>query len=174
MPRRSTISQLPDNVRAELERNLVNNVFSDYHALADWLIEQGFSISKSAVHRYGQEFEKQLSAIKLATEQARSIVESVGDDENLLADALTRLTQQKAFQALINLDLEADEDLSLTKLGQMVAALNRTSISLKKYQLEIRDKIEAKFKALDAEGGKSKLDPETLRRVREEVYGIFS
>jgi hypothetical protein len=45
---------------------------------------------------------------------------------------------------------------------------------LKKYQLEIRDKIEAKFKALDSEGGKGKLDPETLRRVREEVYGIFS
>ncbi|MGB3208669.1 MAG: DUF3486 family protein [Crinalium sp.] len=176
MPRRSSVNQLPEEFKSELDQRLISTEFSNYQGLADWLLEQGFSISRSAIHRYGQEFEKQLSTIKTVTEQAKAIVETVGDDENNLADALTRLAQQKAFQALVDLDLysEASEKLTIKDLGQMVAALNKSSISLKKYQTEVKEKLEAKFKDLDAEGGKGgKLDPETLRRVREEIYGIF-
>ena len=54
MARRSSIDGLPEEVRRWLERALAENNFSGYVALEDMLRERGYSISKSAIHRYGQ------------------------------------------------------------------------------------------------------------------------
>ena len=53
MARRSSIDGLPEEVRRWLERALAENNFSGYVALEDMLRERGYSISKSAIHRYG-------------------------------------------------------------------------------------------------------------------------
>ena len=41
MPARSKITQLPDEIRAELERRLITGGFSDYSSLELWLRDQG-------------------------------------------------------------------------------------------------------------------------------------
>ena len=97
----------------------------------------------------------------------------MGDDSNHLGDALTRLAQHKAFQILSTLDLEAEE-VSLVKLGNMIAQLNKAAISQKKWAVEIQQKLNEKLIKLESEGTKGKLDNDTLRRVREEIYGIFN
>jgi len=172
MPKRSAVKGLPTDVKAWLDHALIKNNFSDYKALEDALKEKGFSISKSSIHRYGREFEGKLAAIKLATEQARAVVEEVGDEENALGDALTQVVQQKAFDALMKLDDPGK--VNLASIGKMVADLNRSSVTLKKYRAEVRGKMDERLKALEAEAGKNgKLDPTTLKRVREEIYGVF-
>ncbi|WP_230472492.1 phage protein Gp27 family protein, partial [Kingella kingae] len=40
---------LPENVRREFERRLIENGFANYTDLAAWLNEQGYQISRSAV-----------------------------------------------------------------------------------------------------------------------------
>lgn len=49
-------------------------------------------------------------------------------------------------------------------------------MTLKKFQREVREKIAAKMDALEAEAGRAQgkagFDLETLRRVREEIYGL--
>jgi hypothetical protein len=57
---RSTVYALPPNVRAEIERRLVENGFSDYVSLADELKKRGHKVSKSALHRFGQALEKRV------------------------------------------------------------------------------------------------------------------
>lgn len=52
MARRSTIDKLPENVRRWLERALNESGFSGYSELESLLREQGYVISKSAIHRY--------------------------------------------------------------------------------------------------------------------------
>ena len=91
MPTRSKVMQLPESVRSQLDQKLIANGFSDYPALADWLAGQGFEIGKSSLHRYGQEFEDKLAALRIATQQAQAIGEAVEDDGNALGDALVRL-----------------------------------------------------------------------------------
>lgn len=70
MPRRSRVSQLPANIRAELQQRLINNSFSDYEGLASWLAEEGFPVSISAIHRYGQALENLLPDIDLTDDQS--------------------------------------------------------------------------------------------------------
>ena len=67
MPQRSKILTLPDNVKADLNNRLISGGFAGYEALSEWLISEGYEISKSALHRYGTEFEQRLGAIRVAT-----------------------------------------------------------------------------------------------------------
>jgi phosphohistidine phosphatase SixA len=104
MPRRSTLNNLPEEIRSELDRQLIAKGFADYHALAKWLADQGFEISKSSIQRYGSKFQAQLEALKIVTEQAKLISDHVGDDANTMADALTRLVQEKLFNIILSLE----------------------------------------------------------------------
>lgn len=171
---RSAVTQLPEEIRGELDKRLVSSGFSNYQGLADWLIEQGYEISRSAVHRYGQEFERRLSAIKVATEQAKAITSSSGDEEGAMNEALIRLVQQKAFDVLLNLAEDPDKEAMLPKMGVMISRITRASVAQKKWQAEVKKKTREAVKNIEekTKAQKKSLDPETLRIIREEVYGI--
>lgn len=170
MPPRSKIKQLPAAVKDWLDRSLIEGNFSGYELLEAELKKRGFDIGKSAIHRYGQEFEDKLAAIRIATEQARAITDAIPDDAGAMNDALIRLVQQKAFDTLVRME----EGASIKDIGLMVARLSNASVNQKKWQAEARGKISAKMDELEGEAktGKGKFDLETLRRVREELYGI--
>lgn len=80
MAKRSVIDQLPEAVRHEFERKLVENGFADYQALSEWLQQQGYEISRSAAHWYGQKVQRRFAAIKSSTEAARLIAEGAADE----------------------------------------------------------------------------------------------
>jgi hypothetical protein len=95
MARRSTIEKLPEDVRRWLERALTESGFSGYNELESLLREQGYVISKSAIHRYGQKIERRYGAIRAATEAARMLTEG----------ALTIRMRSEAVIALIQTEL---------------------------------------------------------------------
>ena len=81
MPPRSKVAGMPAEIKEWLDRALAENNFSDYELLAEELKARGYAISKSALHRYGQAFETRLSALKMASEQARAVVAAAPDEE---------------------------------------------------------------------------------------------
>ncbi|WP_081462147.1 phage protein Gp27 family protein [Alicycliphilus denitrificans] len=52
MPRATTINSLPSEVQDALRQRLLTTGFGHYEEHSEWLREQGFSVSKSAIHRY--------------------------------------------------------------------------------------------------------------------------
>lgn len=178
MPQRSAVSQLPEGVRKELEQRLIKGGFSDYDGLADWLGEQGFEISRSSVHRYGQQFENRLQALKLATDQAKAIASASKDDEGDMNEALIRLVQTKTFEILVAFEEGEDENgkptnVDLSKIGRMVAELARASISQKKHADEIR-RAEREAAANDVEEAARAqgMDDDQVLFWRGKVLGI--
>lgn len=176
MPKPSSIEVLPQAVKEWLDRSLVENSFSGYQALEAELKERGYTISKSAIHRYGQNFEKRLAAVKMATEQAKAIVDGVPDDEGKFSEALMRLAQEKIFGVLMDFEPDPDKPMNLSSLAKAAAELSRASVTQKKWAAEVKSKMAAKFAELEreSEAGKRSFDAETLRIVREEIYGIVS
>lgn len=172
MVARSAVTQLPDEIRAELDRRLVASGFGGYVQLSDWLAEQGLEISKSSLQRYGSQFEKKLGALRVASQQAKAIAEAVGDDQNAMGEALVNLAQEKAFQVLMDMDIDA-ETQDFSKLTRSIAELNRAAVQQKKFAEEVRAKVEAKFKSLEEGATATGLDAETLNRVRQEIYGLL-
>ena len=183
MAKRSTIATLPEDVRVAFERKLAENGFADYTALTEWLNEQGYEVSRSAVHRYGQQVERRFASIKASTEAARLIAEGAADEGDARSEALMAMLQTELFDALVQIGEIPDEELNaIDRLGMMseaakkIATLTSASTRLKQFQTALKDKMERKFAELEAESTKqgSGLDPETLNRIRQEVYGVFS
>lgn len=177
------MNELSPEERARLDAEIVCRNFADYDGLVDWLGQQGFEISRSIIHRHGAKLKRRLEAVKASTEAARLIAEAAPDDADLRSAAVISMVQSELFDLLLNLqEADAEEDPQtrvelMAKAARGVADLSRASVSQKKWQASIKDKLEAKFCGLEAEatGGKSgarKLDAETLRIVRQEVYGL--
>lgn len=168
MPPRSKVAALPAEVKAWLDQALVENNFAGYEALAEELTARGFSIGKSALHRYGQNFEERLSALKLASEQARAVVAAAPDEEGAVNEALMRLVQEHLFKLLMSEEGKID----LPKVAKAVAELGRASVVQKKWQAEVRAKAEAAASQVEKIAKKGGLDAATVAEIRREILGV--
>ena len=176
MGRQSSITALPDDVRRWLERALSEQNFSGYEALEAMMRDKGYSISKSAIHRYGQKIERRMAAIKASTEAAKLLTEAAGDDQDARSEAVIALVQTEMFDSIIAIQEADDEELTasdrlglMSKAAKNIATLARASIAQKQYKATVVKRLQEM--EADARSGKRTLDPETLRIVREEIYG---
>ncbi len=166
--KRSKVTLLPREVKAWLDQALIGGNFSGYEQLERELVARGCTIGKSSLHRYGQQFEERLRAVKLATEQAAAIAAASPDDSGAMNDALIRLVQEKAFQTL----LKMEEGAPLKEVGLMVARLSNATVKQKQWATEMREKIriEERAKAMEAATGAAKAagaSDETLAKIHQ-------
>lgn len=179
MPARGKIEGLPVDVRRWLERALTESGFSGYEALEAMLVERGYAISKSAIHRYGQKIERRYAAIKASTEAARILTEGASDDQDARSEAVIALVQTEMFESIINLQEADDEDISpedrltlLSKAAKNIATLARASVNQKKFRLEVQEETRKQLlleqsKKLDALQKKGGVTAETQAAIRE-------
>lgn len=171
MPPRSKVGLLPDDVRQELEQRLISRGFGDYEALSAWLAEQGFEISKSALHRFGQTFEERCGALRVATQQAKAIVESTPDDEGAMSEALMRLMQERLFTVLLEMEVDPSK-VNIGAVAKALAPIARASIALKKYASEVRERARAAAAQVDELVRTGGLDADGAQKIREAILGI--
>lgn len=178
MPPRSFVHNLPDDLRQALNARLVADGFADYSGFAEWingeLESRGLemSVSRSALHRHGQQFEEKLEAMRMATEQAQAIAAGASDDEGAMNEALIRLVQTKMFEALMEVESKGD----LGKIGVAIAHLSRASVTQKKWADQVRSKLEAQKQAaaakVEAITKTRGLTPDVAALIRAEILGI--
>jgi len=178
MPPRSFVLDLPEDLRKDLNGLLVSKGFADYSGLEAWLNQElqvrglEIRVSRSAIHRHGQQFEEKLETMRMATEQAKAIAEGASDDEGAMNEALIRLVQTKMFEALM--DVGSKDDLS--KIGVAIARLSRASVTQKKWAEEVKTKLEAKKQAaaakVDAISKTRGLTADVAAQIRAEILGI--
>lgn len=179
MPRRSHIDTLPTEVRHWLERALTEANFSGYHQLEEMLARRGYSISKSAIHRYGQKIERRFAAIKASTEAARILTEGAADDQDARSEAVIALVQTEMFESIINLQDASEDDIKpedrlglLSKAAKNIATLARASVNQKKFRLEVQEEARKQLlaeqsKQLDDLQKKGGVTAETQAAIRE-------
>lgn len=168
MPPRSKVASLPKPVKNWLDKALAENNFSDYEALANELSAQGFSISRSSLQRYGQDFESKLSALKMASEQARAVVAAAPDEEGAVNEALMRLVQEHLFKLLMT----DGGKLDLPKVAKAVAELGKASVVQKKWAAETevrRAALQEAASRVDAAAEARGLSAEEASFWREQV-----
>ena len=172
MPPRSKVAGLPQEVKRWLDASLAENNFSGYDALSAELAGRGYAISKSALHRYGQDFEERLAALKVASQQARAVVEAAPDEEGAVNEAQMRLVQEHLFKLLMT-DTEGGQ-IDLPKVARAVAELGRASVIQKKWQAEYREKAEAAARKVEKIARKGGLSTEAVQAIRREILGVAS
>jgi hypothetical protein len=176
--KRSKVSRLPEDVRKQLDAELVKRGFSGYDALETWLKSLDIEISKSSIHRYGKALERKLSAIKASTEAARLIAQEAPDDAGMREGAVMSMLSTEIFEMLVGLQEaeEADDPVQrakvLSSLAKNIAALTRASVHQKRHEIEIRAKAEAAAERVAKLAKKGGLSAGTVDSIRREILGI--
>lgn len=182
MPRRSFVVDLPAEVKAWLDAELVRRGFSDYEQLAESLKAQGVDTSTSAVHRYGQQLQREIDAIRASTEAAKVIAGATPDDEDARSAAVISLFQSGMFDAMLAVreaqdDIEPAKRLAMFgKTAKGLADLTRASLSQKRWATEVRAKLatakaEAAKKA-EAVAKRAGLSDDDWGQIRAHILGI--
>lgn len=187
MGRKSTVTRLPAEVKAYIEAMLatgaqtLDELIADLQARYPAEAHAGTLPSRSAVHRYGQKLDRRLSAIRASTEAAKLIQAQAGDDQDARSEALTALVQTELFEAILSLQEADDPDADpadrvgmLSSAAKNIATLTRSSVGLKKFQLEVRAKAQAAADTVDKLAKKGGLTAETAAQIRREILGIAS
>lgn len=185
MGRKSTIHRLPAEVKGYIEGKLAEGRLTLDELIAD--LQQRFPAhkaagdlpSKSAVQRYGQKLERRLSAIKASTEAARLISAQAGDDEDARSEALTAMVQTELFEALMSIQEADDAELDpaervsmLSSAAKNIATLTRSSIGLKQFQRDVRQRAKEAAANVEKIAKKGGLSADTVEQLRREILGI--
>lgn len=162
-------TDLPADLREEVNRLLLEN--TTYEDVALYCKAKGFDISRSSVGRYGKDFFEAYQNIRRFEDQSRALQSEVGDGM-LLEEATTKLLLQKVMAALVDGSYDV---LEIPRIISDVARLQVSSVQREKIKADFEKDLEKKKKAAVKnieKKVKKHLDPETLRIIREEVYGI--
>jgi TusA-related sulfurtransferase len=182
MVKRSEILKLPAEVKKWLDRALAENNFSEYMLLSAELKERGFSISKSALHRYGQKLENKLLLIKQSTEAAQAIVDAAPDEGDARSEAILGLIQTELFESIMK--LEESEDMEpgqrmkvLASCAKSIATMTRASVNQKRWKVEFEDKVrqEERERAAEQAAASAKaggVSEETILAIRRDILGM--
>lgn len=178
MPPRSKIGKLPEPVRRWLDSTLSENNFGGLELISSELKKRGYDIGKSSVHRYSQDLERKLSAIKASTQAAAAIAEAAPDDADLRSAAVISLVQTEVFDLLVQMQAATEETDSgerlkmLSRAAKSIAELSRASVNQKKWQAVVRAKAVAAADAVEAVAKKGGLSKEALDTIRRDILGI--
>jgi hypothetical protein len=160
MPARSKVFGLPAELRAELDRRLIEGGFSHYRLLAAWLESQGYEISKSALHHYGSDleadFERTMGEVKRTQQLAQAFAQSTPDERGALVGATARIASESLLRITMALRSSEEDPAQLAKLMPQIARalgeLGRLTISQEKWAQDLREQAaaEARSDAADA------------------------
>jgi len=121
------VDEFPPEARSRIDAMLADPQCT-YQEIAEALTEDGYEISKSAVHRYASRMGADQQRLREIGEQTRRLVQSLKDNQDveatevasaLLLDALTRriATAEEEFDAL-----------PLDKAGHLLVAMQRSTV----------------------------------------------
>lgn len=179
MARQSAIDDLNPEDKEWLNKRFMDKGFCGYEEIAKILADRGYNVSKSSIHRYGQKLEDKLAAVQASTQAAMLIADAAPDDGDQRTAAVLSLVQTELFNGLVALQQSdkpdadpADRIMLMAKVGKGIAEIAKASVNQKKWQIEVREKVDAAAKAVDKIAKKGGLSKETAEEIRKQILGI--
>lgn len=178
----STIDKIPTELKACIDRMIVDNEWpkdfkshSDGNPTYDDIVEycgwKGFKLSRSAVGRYGMNL-RALAKMKQSGLIARNIMADLTDEK-------ASETQKAAVEMITAHAIELmaqSENMNSKELTNVARAMRdcaAVAIRADEYiRSQIKAKTETAVKSIDRQL-KKQIDPETLKIIKEQIYGII-
>jgi len=159
--------ELPPDIREQVDRLLIEGgcTYDDIKAFLD---EQGHDISRSAIGRYGQGFMVSYQRLKIIEEKSKTLVSEAGEGM-VLEEAASKLFAQMILEAQLSGELDIKK---LPRIISDFAKLQASTVLRERLKKDFADKARKAVDKIEKKTRKKNLDPETLRIIREEVYGL--
>ena len=172
MGQRSSILDLPEAIRRELDSRLIKGGFSGYVELEAWLAGSGITVGKSSIHRYGSQMERRLADLRRSTDEARALVAAAPDDSDAMARATMQMLQQRLFGLLRDMDDIDPDSVDIAKIAKAMAPLVRASIAQQQFMREVADKARAAAEQVDKLTKTGGLSADSAAEIRRAILGI--
>ena len=101
MPARSKVAMLPEEVRTELERRIVERSFSGYQDLADWLQTKGYQIAHDSIQRHGARLGRKMAAMEQLTHEAHAIAAAIDHSDTTVVEVSIQLIHHRILALLL-------------------------------------------------------------------------
>jgi len=130
MPARSKVAMLPEEVRTELERRIIERSFSGYHDLADWLRAQGYQIAHDSIQRHGARLGRQIEAMKQLTHEAHAIAAAIDKSDTTVVEVSIQLVHQRILAMLLEEPVSSQESSRVALRAPEPDSLSRQALGL--------------------------------------------
>jgi hypothetical protein len=178
--RRAKVDALPPDVLDALNARLVGSGFSDYEGLSLWLCEQGYDISRSALHRHGSALEAEFADAMADARRTRALARAAretDDDDGALLAAASGIMQDNLLRVSLKLKSQDDEEpqetaKTLSMISRAFADVGRFDIALQKWRSEILSRVEKAAANVEKIAQKGGLSPLAVEALRREILGV--
>lgn len=176
---RSKIDELPEELKEKVNEQISDTRYT-YLEISQFLKEQGYEISKSAVGRYALRHNAVTQRLVEAQEQTKTLVKAIQKNPDLdYTDAGLQILMDSLVKR-ISMAQEEFDNMPLDKAGRLITAISRTKAykdklkyefdrgakeALKILKEELKKELEGKPKLLDQ---LSILADKVAKRVEEE------
>ena len=152
VPRRvhSSIDKLPPGVRGELDRRLMDNRVT-FTELTEWLQEEGYPISKSAIHRYSKHNSAVAHRVSESLIQAQAVAQAVAAHPDLDYTSAAQVVLVRGLMERVSTAEEEFDEMPLDKAGRLIASLARNATYEKRVRAELKKKAELAFEQMETE-----------------------
>jgi hypothetical protein len=174
MPPRSSLRKLPTELRDELDK-LLRGGRHTIREITDHLRVLGVDTSKSAVHRYSQDFERVAEDIRLTREMARAVGRELGDAANndatrMLVESMQALVLRARMQLSTSDEIETKAVADLARSIKDLQGALRGSVDI---ELKIRSEVAREAaKAAEESATRQGLTAETIEAIKAQILGV--
>ena len=165
MPRRKK-AELYDLIQRIIHMHEVEK--KDFKTIASILRSEGYDISKSAIHRAYRDYKEFAKKYNEWWDKIEAIVSMTQDKPtSFMLSAVVSVLTQHVMDFVKDIDFMEFEDPN--DLIKAVKDLTQMAKSLEEY---IGERLKRAVEKIEEEGKKKGIDPEFLKRIKEEIYGI--
>ena len=165
MPRRKK-AELYDLIQRIIHMHEVEK--KDFKTIASILRSEGYDISKSAIHRAYRDYKEFAKKYNEWWDKIEAVVKMTQDKAtSFMLSAVVSVLTQHVMDFVKDIDFMEFEDPN--DLIRAVKDLTQMAKSLEEY---IGERLKRAVEKIEEEGRKKGIDPEFLRRIKEEIYGI--
>lgn len=146
----SKIGQLPEAMQDQIDAMLMDNSIT-YDYIANWLTEQGYEISRSAVGRYALRANKAAARVAENLQQMEAIVRLAQKNPEIDYTKANRMLMMDGLARRVSTAEDEWGTMPLEKAGRLIASLSRVELAADKLHKDYKTKIELAFEGMEAE-----------------------
>jgi DNA-binding transcriptional ArsR family regulator len=174
MAGKSTIKRLPDALRREIDALLRD----DKHTISDiteHLKKLGAEVSRSAVGRYSQEFQRMMSDIRMTREMAQAVSrelthETDSDATQMIVESMHAILLKARTQLADATEIDARAVSDLAKATKDLQTALRSSVDM---HAKLREAVAKEAaKVVDEVAPQEGLSATTVAAIKERILGV--
>ena len=140
----------------------------DFKTIESLLRTEGYDISRSSIHRAYKDYSEAAKQYNEWWDKIEILVQQTqSKPTSFMLSSLVAMLTQKVLEFTKDID-----SFDFEEPEQLIAAVHKLSQMSQSLEKHITEKLQKAAEKIEEEGKKRNIDPEFLKLIKEEIYGV--